>query len=392
MRVAVVGGGIFGQVIAWRLAVRGHHAIVIEPLGPGNASSASGDRTRIVRALYDQACFADSGHLSLELWARWSSELGARLVEPTGVVYLDRAGSAPETIAFRAWLDQGIANVRRLGGVAEELEPAEASRRWPGMSAGGLARVVLEPAGGFGRAALAARAIARAGLATGRVTHAPLAARRVIVEGGAARGVAADTEEIAADAVVIAAGLAGVPLVAPFTGDLGIKRLPHWTSYWDVPYPEGVELSLGRLPAWADLGALTYGFPDDGESGFKMAWHEPRRAGAADHGGHGDDAPSAADLEALRAAVAGRFPGLARATCRGAYPCAYDATLDEAFRIGPVPGVERLHFVGGMSGHGFKHAPALGEAVAALVSGEEPATSLAPYALAVHVAAERARR
>src|SRR5580700_4679134 len=92
MRVVIAGGGIFGQVIAWRLATRGHHAVVVEPRGPGNAASASGDRSRVVRALYDEPCFAASGHRSIELWARWSAELGARLVEAVGVAYLDRAG------------------------------------------------------------------------------------------------------------------------------------------------------------------------------------------------------------------------------------------------------------------------------------------------------------
>jgi glycine/D-amino acid oxidase-like deaminating enzyme len=379
MRVVVAGGGIFGQVVAWRLAARGHAAVVVEPRGPGNAASASGDRSRIVRALYDEPCFAASGHRSLDLWARWSAELGARIVEPIGVAYLDRAGEGEGAIAFRAWIDKGVANLRALGASVEEIAPADAARRWPGMSPEGLRRVVFEPAGGFGRPALAARAVARAGLATGLVTHVAAAADRVLVEGGAARGLATvdPAGEIAADAVVVAAGLAGVPLVAPFAGDLGIRSLPHWTSYWDVPYPEGAGLAMGRLPAWADLGALIYGFPDDGESGFKMAWHAPR----SDPGEHAEGPPTAEQLEALRRAAEARFPALRRATCRGTFPCAYDATPDERFRIGPVPGVAGLYFVGGMSGHGFKHAPAIGDAVAALVAGEVPETSLAPYAL-----------
>jgi glycine/D-amino acid oxidase-like deaminating enzyme len=332
-----------------------------------------------VRALYDEPCFAASGHRSLELWARWSAELGARLVEPIGVAYLDRDGEDEGAQQFRAWLDRGIENLRALDAATEEIAPAEAARRWPGMSPESLRRVVFEPAGGFGRSALATRTIAHAGLATGGVTHVGAAAERVIVKSAAARGLAtADpSAEIAADAVVIAAGLGGVALVHPFVGDLGIRPLPHWTSYWDVPYPEGADLAMGRLPAWANLGALLYGFPDDGESGFKMAWHAPRSTARE----HADGPPSAAQLEELRRAAEVRFPGLRRATCRGTFSCAYDATPDERFRIGPVPGVAGLYFVGGMSGHGFKHAPALGDAVAALVAGEEPETSLSPYAL-----------
>jgi glycine/D-amino acid oxidase-like deaminating enzyme len=381
MNVAVVGGGIFGQVIAWRLALRGHSVALIEPTGPGNAGSGSGDRSRIVRALYDDRGFAAAGHLGLALWSAWSAALGARLVEPTGVVYFDRRGDDEAATSFRSWLDRGAANVRDLGGVAEEIAPAEAARRWPGIATDDLARVVLEPAGGFGRPALACRVIARASLSTGLVEPIAATAERVALRGGRAAGITVRNHDgtlrvVEADAVIVAAGFAGVALVSEYTGDLGIRRLPHWTSYWDVPYPEAASLGVDRLPVWADLGAAMYGFPDDGESGFKMAWHEPRSAEAA-----ADGAPTAAEVEALRAAATRRFPGLHAATYRGHYACAYDATPDEVFQIGAVPAVEGLYFVGGMSGHGFKHAPSLGESVAQLVSGEATAIDLAAYRL-----------
>lgn len=383
MHVAVAGGGIFGQVIAWRLALRGHRVSLIEPIGPGNAGSGSGDRSRIVRALYDDRGFAEAGHLGLALWSAWSAALGARLVEPIGVLYFDRRGSEDAAAAFRSWLDRGIAHVRDLGGAAEEIDPVEASRRWPGVATADLARVVFEPAGGFGRPALACRTIARASLATGLVEHVPATAERVALQSGRAAGLLvrdrdATLRVIEADAVVVAAGFAGVALVAEYTGDLGVRRLPHWTSYWDVPYPEGASLGIDRLPVWADLGAAIYGFPDDGESGFKMAWHEPR-AGLEEPAAEG--APTTAQIEALREAAATRFPALRGATYRGHYACAYDATADEVFKIGAVPGVEGLYFVGGMSGHGFKHAPGLGESVAALVTGEAPALDLSAYRL-----------
>lgn len=383
MHVAIVGGGIFGQVIAWRLAARGQRVTVIEPVGPGSAGSGSGDRSRIVRALYGDPGFAEAGFMGVELWARWSADLGEQLIDLSGVIYIEGLGTSPSEAAYSAWLDKGIANVRALGGEADELDAAEAQSKWPALSAKGIRRVVFEPGGGFGRPALAARAIARAALATGRVEHVPGAAKEVTMRGGAAAGVRAElrggTEaQIEADAVVIAAGYAGVALVQPLLGemDLGIRRLPHFTTYWDVPFPAGADLHKSRLPAWADLGVSLYGFPDDGESGFKMAWHEPRR-------GEGEEArePTAEALEALRAAGETRFPALRSATYRGQYACAYDSTPDEMFQIGAVPGTSGVYFVGGLSGHGYKHAPSIGESVAALVCGSPQPIDLAPYAL-----------
>src|SRR5687767_15981724 len=104
MHVAIAGGGIFGQVIAWRLAARGHRATVIEPVGPGAQGSGSGDRSRIVRALYGEASFAEAGFMGLELWTRWSAELGERLIEPVGVIYIEGLGSSPAEVEYSAWL------------------------------------------------------------------------------------------------------------------------------------------------------------------------------------------------------------------------------------------------------------------------------------------------
>ena len=425
MHVVVAGGGIFGQVIAWRLALRGARVTLVEPVGPGCAGSGSGDRSRIVRALYDERFFAESGFHGLRLWSEWQEQLGARLVETIGVVYLVRR-EGPGADTFRAWVTAGAAHVRALGGAVEQLPPSEVARRWPAMSAADLDFAAFEPAGGYGRPALAARTIARAAASTGLVTH--VAASAVAVEESTARVRslrvrAADHTEsaIAADAVVIAAGFAGVDLVAPFCGRLPIERLPHWTASWDVPYPEGAALHQDHLPAWADLGAELYGFPDDGESGFKAAFHAPRpptpatppafprsvppppansrsvpppapsRPGPSPLSGMHhttysalpSDVPTQAELDILRERVTLRFPALRRARCRSTYACVYDSTSDERFQIGPVPGVEGLWFVGGLSGHGFKHAPSLGESVAACILGDPPLLDLTPYTLRI---------
>lgn len=439
MHVVVAGGGIFGQVIAWRLALRGARVTLVEPIGPGAAGSGSGDRSRIVRALYDEPFFAEAGFLGLRLWDEWQAQLGARLVEKIGVVYLVRR-DGPGASAFRNWVAKGTAHVRALGGAIDELTPAEMSRRWQAMTTSDLESGAFEPAAGYGRPALAARTIARAAAATGLVTHVAASAVGIEETSGRVRalrvrapGASAETR-VAADAVVVAAGLAGVDLVEPLCGRLPIERLAHWTAYWDVPYPEGAALHQSVLPAWADLGAELYGFPDDGESGFKAAFHAPRPATStrpapafprsvpppapssprsvpppgsprsvpppgsprsvpppaglpsSRHSLYSDppaDAPSETELEILRERVALRFPALARAHCRGTYACAYDSTADERFQIGPVPGLLGLWFVGGMSGHGFKHAPGLGESVAASVLGEPPLLDLSPYSLRV---------
>ncbi|MEZ4297333.1 MAG: FAD-dependent oxidoreductase [Polyangiaceae bacterium] len=403
MHVVVAGGGIFGQVIAWRLAVRGARVTVCEPVGPGAHGTGSGDRTRIVRALYDEPHFAEAGHRGLRLWSEWCAQLSARLIEPIGVLYLVRKGG-PGADAFATWVERGVTHLRALGAAFEDIPPAAVPTRWPAMRSSDLRRAVLEPAAGYARAALATRTIARAAAATGLVVHTP--ARVTSIETTSSRVTSVRTvapdgtaHTLAADAVVIAAGFAGVALLEPLCGRLPIERLPHWVSYWDVPYPGGAALHETQLPCWADLGSELYGFPDDGESGFKAAWHSPRPPSQATsesaspqgaspksvslQGVARPETPTESEIEALRERVAARFPPLAEGRCRGIYECAYDSTADETFQIGPVPPIAGLWFAGGLSGHGFKHAPSLGESLAASVVNGQPEPDLAPYTLRI---------
>ena len=64
--------------------------------------------------------------------------------------------------------------------------------------------------------------------------------------------------------------------------------------------------------------------------------------------------------EEARDYAAVRFPGLAAAPVIGARVCQYDLTPDTHFVVARHPENASWWLVGGGSGHGFKHGPALG--------------------------------
>jgi glycine/D-amino acid oxidase-like deaminating enzyme len=379
-RFLVVGGGIFGQTIAWRLALRGVSVTIVEAVAAAHVGSQSGDRSRIVRALYGEKKFALAGQRSLELWDAWGQELGEALVDRRGVLYLERDSATESDQAFARFVEHGIQHVRAMGADVLELDAAEVERRYPAIATRGLRRAVFEPGAGLGHAARATRAIARAALATGKVHAVTGRVERLVARSGRVAGVELEgsSSVLEADVVVLAAGWTGARLTESLLGiELGVRPIPHFATYWDVPMPEAALLHHGRLVVWAELGAGLYGFPDDGEAGFKVAWHEPLRSG--------DDRaePTDQEVESLRLAASARFPALARAKLRGTFRCTYDATADESFRIGWAPGVEGLYVVTGLSGHGFKHAPVLGASVAAVLAGRsrEALVDLSEHAL-----------
>ena len=75
-----------------------------------------------------------------------------------------------------------------------------------------------------------------------------------------------------------------------------------------------------------------------------------------------------------------RFPALAEAPLVGTRVCQYELTPDTRFVVAPHPEHDgRVWLLGGGSGHGFKHGPALAELAERWVAGEqapEPAFAL----------------
>ena len=70
--------------------------------------------------------------------------------------------------------------------------------------------------------------------------------------------------------------------------------------------------------------------------------------------------------------MANRFPGLKEAPLIESRVCQYTNTPDSDFIVDRHPEATNVWLVGGGSGHGFKHGPALGELVATQVLGQAP--------------------
>jgi glycine/D-amino acid oxidase-like deaminating enzyme len=75
----------------------------------------------------------------------------------------------------------------------------------------------------------------------------------------------------------------------------------------------------------------------------------------------------------MRNYLASRFPALAQAPLVEARVCQYENTSNGDFLVDRHPEHENVWLVGGGSGHGFKHGPAMGEYVTAQLAGSKPA-------------------
>ena len=82
-------------------------------------------------------------------------------------------------------------------------------------------------------------------------------------------------------------------------------------------------------------------------------------------------------VESAKEFVARRFPALKNAPVVETRVCQYENTSNGDFLIDRHPQLENVWLVGGGSGHGFKHGPAVGEYVASQVTSSAE-TSIKP--------------
>ncbi len=333
----VVGAGSFGASLADRLVAEGWEVTLIDRFGPGDQRAESGGETRLLRFSHgDDALYTRLARRARELWL----ELGGVLVE-SGVAWLV---TDPE-----GWEADSERVLRAEGVPAETLDPADAPRLLPGLAPEGLHHVLHEPEGGVLRAAEGVRR---------------LAARAV--EGGArlevgearpeASGVRFGSRVLEADAVVWACGA----WLAALFPDLVSLRV---TLQQVVLFRAGPAFAG---PGWVDFAGGWYGHGAISPYGFKVASDEDGREVDP------DARPREAGPDAVQRAreyLALRFPDLARAPVLGAPACHYSLTEDSNFIFAPRPGAAGQWLLGGGSGHGFKHGPAVAEHVAAVLGG-----------------------
>lgn len=365
MRVVVIGAGAFGGWTALKLRERGVDVLLIDAWGPGNSRASSGGETRVIRHSYDERANVDLAARSLSQWRHYDRRWKTRLFRQTGVLFVT-AGSD--------YLDKARSHLADAG-VKHSIEtPEAASSRIPGMATDDLRWGIFEPGSGYLLARRACRTVVSVFTENGG-QYRQGAVRAPDDSNGSLLSVrTADGDELTADAFVFACGPWLPALFPTLLGEI-VRPTRQEVFYFGTP-PGARSLEDDCMPVWADLGdEFWYGIPGNESRGFKVANDshgpdiEPTSA---------DRQPSPARLQASRDYLARRFPAMADAPVLEARVCQYSNTPDGQFVFDQHPLLDNVWLLGGGSGHGFKHGPALGELVAsAVVDGQATATEFA---------------
>jgi sarcosine oxidase len=360
----VIGAGAVGSAALRAAAEAGARVLGLEQYTPANARGSSHGHSRIFRHAYfehpDYVPLLRHATARLESLERAS---GARLLHRCGMLLMGAPGCPAVSGA--------IESAQRWGLPLDALDATAVRSRFPWFDVPSDTQGAFEANAGIVRPEATVRAAVQVALARGAELRTEQRVEAVVEDDTGVSVVTASGTERAAAAIIAAGPWAPVvmPELRPWL------RVTRVVQAWLAPQ-DGTDASA--MPCWLyDRGPgrrAIYGLaPDPMEANPPSGPPSPSRYPKV--GLHGSDvlvdpdrgaAPvTTADTDAILAEYRAIAPLLAGRVVESA-TCLYTMSPDEHFILGPRPGCRRTFFAAGLSGHGFKLAPALGDALADL--------------------------
>jgi sarcosine oxidase len=358
--LVVIGAGTMGAWTARLAQSGGRRTTLVDAWGAGHPRATSGGETRISRASHGpDELYTRWSRRAREAWIALGAEIGEAVFVEAGCLWFGRRADGFEA--------QSATTLERLGIPVERLDAIAVRERWPQVAVADDEFAVFEPEAGFLFARRAVAAVARSVVGLGG--RFELATVR---PGRAAGGrlvdvVASDGTRLAANEFVFACGPWLPRLFPDVVGDL--IRVTKQDVLFVGPAGGDGRFAAEWTPAWVDYDAAFYGIPAADGRGFKLA---PDRYGPVFDPSSGERIVDPDSVRLAHAYLARRFPALADRPIVETRVCQYETTPDTNFLIDRHPEWSNVWLVGGGSGHGFKHGPAIGEWVVGRLDGQEP--------------------
>jgi sarcosine oxidase len=357
--VVVCGLGAMGSAALHHLARRGKRVLGLERFTLGHDRGSSHGSTRIIRLGYfEHPSYVPLLRRAYALWRELEAASGRRLLHVTGIAEI---GPPAGTLV------QGTLASARLHKLSHEvLSAPELMRRFPAFRVPQDYVAVLQPEGGILaaehslHAQLALAAAAGADIRSGETVQA------IEPRAGSVR-VTTDRGIVETGVAIVAVGAWTKTLLPEFAAGLRVTRE---VMAWFAPTDADL-LCADRFPVFIieSRHGMHYGIPalrgEPSPAGIKVAKHHHRDE-TVDPDAY-DRTVSAADQALIRAAIADHLPA-ANGELLEAKTCLYTMTPDGNFLIDHLPGAPNVIVASPCSGHGFKFAPVIGEALADLAT------------------------
>jgi sarcosine oxidase subunit beta len=333
-RVVIAGAGAIGASIAYHLASRGARDVILCDI----AEVASGATSKAMGGVRQQFSTEPEVRLA-QASIRFFERLGAPLFEQVGYLFV----ATTEDGAAR--LHERRVRQRELGVPVESVDPSFVS----GLHVDDVLAATVCREDGVGDPPLI----------THYLVHAAVGAGVELREG-------TDALEVEGDVLVVACGPRSGGVAAAREVDLPVR--PLCRQLLETGPLEGLPQDLPMTIE--EEGGFHFRRRGD-RLVLAMADPEPRWSF--------EERVDESLVPDRLARLVHRYPPAAEATIERSWAGLYDMTPDAHPIIGWVGG--GVYAACGFSGHGFMQSPAVGEAAAAELLGEEPPFDLSPYRL-----------
>ncbi len=364
----VVGLGAMGSNALASLARRGKNALGIDRFDPPHSLGSSHGGSRVIRLSYfEHPDYVPLLKRAYEGFDRLERDSGVELRTENGLIMGGAAGNA---------ICAGMLTSARLHNLAvEALDGGELMRRFPQFDVPRDWEAVFEARGGFVRPEATIRAALDVACSHGAriLTNTPVA--KWTSDGEEVR-VETAVGTFTADSLVLASG-AWMPQVLGC--DAPSLRPTLETIVW-IDDADQASWDSTQMPVWLFERAgkpEIYGVP---------AWQgmgTPRGLKVGLHGRGPTVEPSEVTrpvdqgiVEETLAAAAERVIAARGRTATASAHCLYTMSADTDFVVGIHPSFSNIAVACGFSGHGFKFAPVIGEALADLACERSTAIEL----------------
>ncbi|SFE76210.1 NAD(P)/FAD-dependent oxidoreductase [Thermoflexibacter ruber] len=360
--ITVIGAGAFGGWTALFLLRNGFKVTLIDAWGAGNSRSSSGDETRVTRSTYGaNEAYFDLNVRALELWKTHQKLWNKSLFFNSGILWFCYEAHPPI-------IEDSLPFMQKHGLAYQYIPLQEAKQRFPHIYVDDLHHLVFDPYGGYLKARESCQAVQEAFVKEGG-TYLQAQVSPATIKNERLENIRLSDGSIWQSHVFIFACGSWLGQIFPEVLGEVITCTKQEAYYFGVPASHAA--LFDGMPVWVDLDGenFYYGIPANAARGFKI--------GVDKRGEIFDPTCSNRFLNQevfIKASqfISHRFPALKNAPLVENRVCPYENSPDGNFILDTHPEAGNCWFLGGGTGHGFKHAPALGELAAQIISGQKP--------------------
>ena len=357
----IIGGGVMGCTLLYYLAQRGvGRPLLLERSVLGSGST--GRSQAICRMHYSNPITASMAWNSLQVYANFGDQVGGESgFVKTGYLVVVEDIDRPS-------LELNISMQQELGINVGLISPDELRELAPMIATFQGEGLAWEPDSGYANPYLVTTSFAARARELGAEIVTRAAGTGIEISGGRVRAVLTDQGRVETPLAVVAAG----PWANNLMDGVGVQ-------FPLIPVRHQVALATrppGTLPEHPIVGDIAQSFSFRPESPTLTMVGFGEDEAELDNYDEGIDQADAADAMTR---LIRRMPGMEQSYYRGGWSGLFTTTPDWHPILDRVPGVEGLFCMVGFSGHGFKLAPAIGQAMSELVlDGQASSIDLSP--------------